>query len=84
MAQAIGIGQPPTPEAWRRIPPHSNNISKGRRCGMTRLEIITRLCEMAAELADLQQQAQEPDVKVGVSCVEEQMQKTLRELQGES
>lgn len=51
---------------------------------MKRTEIITRLCEMAAELADLEQQAQEPDIKVGVSCVEEQMQKTLRELQGES
>jgi O-succinylbenzoate synthase len=51
---------------------------------MTRLEIITRLCEMAAELADLEQQAQEPDVKFGVSSIEEEMQKTLRELQGES
>lgn len=51
---------------------------------MTRLEIITRLCEMAAELADLEQQAQDPDVKFGVSSIEEEMQKTLRELQGKS
>jgi hypothetical protein len=47
---------------------------------MTRTEIITRLCEMAAELADLEQQAQDPDVKFGVSSIEEEMQKTLREI----
>lgn len=51
---------------------------------MTRLEIITRICEMAAELADLEQKAQDPDVSFGLTCIEEQMQKTLRELQGES
>lgn len=51
---------------------------------MTRLEIITRLCEIAAELADLQQKAEDPDVSCGLTCIEEQMQKTLRELQGES
>ena len=51
---------------------------------MTRLEIITRLCEMVAELADLAQQATDTDVKTGINCIEEQMQNTLRELQGES
>lgn len=51
---------------------------------MTRLEIITRLCEMAAEIADLQQKAEDPDVSSGLTCIGEQMQKTLRELQGES
>lgn len=51
---------------------------------MTRIEIITRLCEIAAELADLQQKAEDPDVSFGLNCIEEQMQKTLRELQGVS
>ena len=51
---------------------------------MKRIEIITRLCEMAAELADLQQKAEDHDVSVGLTCIGEQMQKTLRELQGES
>ena len=50
---------------------------------MTRLEIITRLCEIAAELADLKEKAEEPDVSFGLTCIEEQFQKTLRELQGE-
>lgn len=51
---------------------------------MTRLEIITRMCEIAAELTDLQQKAEDHDVSCGLTCIEEQMQKTLRELQGES
>lgn len=51
---------------------------------MTRTEIITRLCEMAAELADLSEKAQDPDVRFGITCIEEQFQKTLCELQGES
>lgn len=51
---------------------------------MTRLEIITRLCEIAAELADLQQKAEDPDVSCGLTCIGEQMQKTLHELQGQS
>lgn len=51
---------------------------------MTRLEIITRLCEIAAELADLHQKAEDHDVSFGLTCIEEEMQKTLRELQGES
>lgn len=51
---------------------------------MTRLEIITRLCEMEAELADLSEKAQDSDVKFGITSIERNMQKTLRELQGES
>lgn len=51
---------------------------------MTRLEIITRLCEMVAELADLGQKAEDADVRFGITCIEEEMQKTMRELQGES
>lgn len=51
---------------------------------MTRLEIITRLCEIAAELADLQQKAEDPDVSFSLTFMEEQMQKTLHELQGKS
>lgn len=51
---------------------------------MTRLEIITRLCEMAAELADLSEKAQDNDVKCGITYIEGNFQQTLRELQGES
>lgn len=51
---------------------------------MTRLEIITRLCEIAAELADLQQKTEDPDVSFSLTCMEEQMQKNLHELQGKS
>ena len=51
---------------------------------MTRTEAITRLCEMAAEPADLSQQVQDTDVKSGITCLGEDFQKTLRELQGES
>lgn len=50
---------------------------------MTRTEIITRLCEMAAELAELAQQATEPDVRSGINNIEQLMQNTLREWQGE-
>ena len=51
---------------------------------MTRLEIITRLCEMAAELAELAEKAKDPDVSFGITSIEGEFQRTLRELQGES
>ena len=51
---------------------------------MTRLEIITRLCEMAAELAELSEKAQDPDVKFGITSIEGNFQQTLHELQGKS
>lgn len=51
---------------------------------MTRLEIITRLCEMVAELAELAGKAQDADVCFGITTIESEFQRTLRELQGES
>lgn len=51
---------------------------------MTKTELITRLCEMAAELAELSEKAQDTDVKFGITSLGEDFQKTLRELQGES
>lgn len=50
---------------------------------MTRTEVITRLCEMAAELAEITQQYQgEPDVKFSLSHLEQCFQTALREMQG--
>lgn len=51
---------------------------------MTRLEIITRLCEITAELSDISQQTQDSEVKSGLTSIEAYIQNTLRELQGES
>lgn len=49
---------------------------------MTRTEIITRLCEMAAELADMKQKYNgDPDVKSGITYLEKEFQKTLNEIQ---
>lgn len=49
---------------------------------MTRTEIITRLCEMAAELADLSQQYNgDPDVSFGLTHLEKEFQQTLNEIQ---
>lgn len=48
---------------------------------MTRTEIITRLCEMAAELADLSQNADSPDVKSHLTDLEQHFQKAMTEMQ---
>ena len=49
---------------------------------MTRTEVITRLCEMAAELADLSKRYNgDPDVKFGITHLEMEFQKTLNEMQ---
>lgn len=48
---------------------------------MTRTEIITRLCEIAAELTDLAQNADSSDVKFHLTDIEQHIQKNLHELQ---
>lgn len=48
---------------------------------MTRTEIITRLCEIAAELADLSHKADSSDVKFHLTDIEQHFQKSLQELQ---
>jgi len=50
---------------------------------MTRTEIITRLCEMAAELAELSQKAETSDVKFYLNDLEQYFQKTMQEMQGQ-
>lgn len=51
---------------------------------MTRTEIITRLCEIAAELAELSELAHDADVKRGINDLEQCVQNSLHELQQES
>lgn len=48
---------------------------------MTRTEIITRLCEMAAELAELSQKTDSSVVKYHLTDIEQNFQKNLQELQ---
>lgn len=48
---------------------------------MTRTEIITRLCEMAAELAELSQKAEASDVKFQLKDIELHFQKAMNEMQ---
>lgn len=48
---------------------------------MTRTEIITRLCEMAAELADLEQNAEAPDVRFQLTDLGQHFQKAMKEMQ---
>lgn len=48
---------------------------------MTRTEIITRLCELAAELAELSQRAEAPDVKFHLTNLEQHFQTTMQEMQ---
>ena len=50
---------------------------------MTRTEIITRLCEMAAELAEISQKAETPDVRFYLNDLEQYFQKTMQEMQGQ-
>ena len=50
---------------------------------MTRSEIITRLCEMAAELAELSEKADKPDVKFHLTNLEQHFQTTMQEMQDE-
>ena len=48
---------------------------------MTRTEIITRLCEMAAELAELSQKTAASDVKFYLTDLEQHFQTTMQEMQ---
>lgn len=48
---------------------------------MTRTEIITRLCEMAAELADLSEKVEATDVKFQLRDLEQHFQKAMNEMQ---
>lgn len=49
---------------------------------MTRTEIITRLCEIAAELANLSQQYEgDPDVSFQLTNLEQSFQKSLHKIQ---
>lgn len=48
---------------------------------MTRTEIITRLCEMAAELADLSEKAESTDVRFQLTDLGQHFQKAMNEMQ---
>ena len=49
---------------------------------MTRTEVITRLCEMAAELTDLSQHYEgDPDVSFQLTNLEQCFQKSLHKIQ---
>lgn len=48
---------------------------------MTRIEIITRLCEMAAEIEDMKVKAPSSDIHFYLGDLSQEFQKTLNEMQ---